>query len=157
MEFEIQAGAKIDIMTPAEMRRELAAWMAEVRRGVKFRRAGAQGQASGGTFRIDASLHTGDVGPAAGFLWSVTSIAVQGGAYDLTADTFAAYVGEPSGSTVVATGISRRIGFSIGELVLNGPDSLTITGLATGTDGTDVSATLLVAEIPDHLAWQLLG
>lgn len=156
MLVEIQAGAKIDIASPDDVRREvrgqLGAWQTELRRGVKFRRAGGQATLAGGVWSLDDSTRTGSVGPAAGFLWSVTNIAVQGGGYVLGTDTFNVYFNQVSGLSVVATGITRQIPFDIGQVVLNGPEALAISGVGTGVAGTDVNVTILVAEVPDHLA-----
>lgn len=156
MEFEIQAGAKIQTLTPDEASDMLNAWLKEIQRGVKFRRGGGQVTASATTFRMDNAVRNGRMGPESGFMWSVLNVAVKGGQYKLGTDTFDVYMNDVSGLTVVATGVSRQIGFGVGQVVLNSQDFLVVAGGATDVNGTDVNVTLLVAEVPVQLAWQFL-
>jgi hypothetical protein len=152
VKVEIQAGAKMDIVTPAEMHAALRGFMAELVRSKKYRRAGGQATAAGGAWSIPGQAN--GMGPMPGFTWSVTNIAVQGGAYTLGTDTFNVYFDANSGLAVVNTGVSRVDKYNPGALVLNPGDSLFVQGTAAGA-GTDVGVTLLVIEEPVQLKDQL--
>jgi hypothetical protein len=156
MKFKIQAGAEVDIISEPEMRRIFADWMVEIGRGVKFRKAGGQVQLSAGTWRVDSTTKI-EAGPQPGFLWSVTRVAVLGGGYVPGTDSFSIFNGDPSNLTAVSSAVSRSLGFGIGEMVIQPGDVVGMTGVGTGVNGTDINVTLLVAEVPIQLAWQLLG
>lgn len=162
--FKINAGVDVEVATPAEVR-EIAAgmlngWREELRRGVKFRKAGGQTNrvaGASGAWSIGEPAHAHDaMGPDPGFIWSVTNIAVAGGGFVPGTDTFSIFNGAASTLTVVGTGFTRQAQFDVGALVVNSGDWITLTGVGTGTGGTDIGVTILLAEVPVQLAWQFL-
>jgi hypothetical protein len=149
MKFKLQAGMDLDLLTKDEVRAELKSWQAELVRGITFRTLSQ---------RVDAAAAwTMDpIGPAAGFVWSLTRVAVAGNGLVLAADTFNLFFGGATNSPgAIATGLLRQKEWDPGVLVVAGPRTVVITGAATGT-GTDVFASLSVIELPVQLAWQLL-
>lgn len=157
MKFKINAGVEVDVLSEPEMRKIFADWMVEIRRGVKFRKAGGQTNVAGGVWSIGDPGHGHDaMGPQPGFLWSVTNIAVAGNGFVEGTDTFSVFNGAASTLTVVATGLTRQISFNPGSFVVASGDWVALTGVGTGASGIDVGVTLLVAEVPEQLAWQLL-
>ena len=157
--FDVHASGKLEIPSLDEIRRgmrdEIVGWVAELGRGVKFHIAGGQAAKIGAVFTLDKSTKSGQMGPAAGFVWSVLNVAVAGAAYKFGTDTFSVFLNESSNLRVIATGVSRQTSFNPGQIVLNPNDSLIVSGAATDP-GTEIGVTLMVAEVPVQLAWQLL-
>ena len=149
MKFKLQAGMDLDLLTKAEVLETLQGWHAELVRGVHFRAISESAPAVAGAY-------TAELRPRAGFVWSITSLAIAGNAIALPADTFSVYRDEVSPSKLVASGIVRDRQWDPGVLVIDGPNSLVVTGPATGVAGTDVFVTGAAIELPAQLAWQLL-
>jgi hypothetical protein len=146
--FKLQAGMELDLLTRKEVLETLQAWHAELVRGVHFRSIVERTEQVAAAF--SATLR-----PPAGFVWSVTILALSGNGINLGADTFTIYRDEVAPSKLVASAISRQREWDAGVLVVEGPNALVVTGPATGVAGTDVFVTGAAIEVPEQLAWQL--
>lgn len=160
MKVEIQAGAKLDVLSPDEMDDKLGklskSWMTELARGVKFRDLPAtKTTVAAGTWSIGA---TGDqLRPNPGFVWAVTRLAVTGGGLVQGTDTYSIFKNDVSGAKTVRINQQRQSIFHQTELVLTESDSLIVTGVGTGVAvPPDVILAGAVIELPIQLAWQLL-
>lgn len=156
MEFEIQAGVKVDLASPAEVRNivggELASWRAEIARGTRYRNPGFPGVANGAgvlTIGPEAGL-----GPLEGFVWSVTRITVSG---ITAAQVVTAYINDTSTILAVAP-LTAAVPFVFpGErgCILNGGDRLVLAGTGL-TAGGAYGVALGVTELPVQLASRFL-
>jgi hypothetical protein len=156
VKVEIQAGAKIDILTPDEMKHMLRGWMAETIRGVKFIPFSGQIAKAGATFTIgpNTQLPAGNLGPAEGFYWAVMSVNVQGPGI-AAADTFVIYDNDTSGTKVRVPNLTNAgKSFQKAEFVLPGPNRICVTGASTGA-GNEIFVTGTAIEVPESLKWQL--
>jgi hypothetical protein len=149
-EVEFKLGAKLDMLNKSEMRETLAAWWAEIARGVRFRRFNGQATVAGGVWDMGTR-----VGPREDFVWAVTRIAVTGGGLVLGTDTWQVAVNEAQPGSIVGTGFTRNAPFDVPTLILNGGDLLRVNGVGTGA-GTDVAVSGAAIEVPTQLSWQLL-
>lgn len=156
MRVKIDAGAEFETTAPHEMKGILSDWLIEVGRGVKFRKAGGQLVLAGGVFSLTSTSGI-EAGPRPGFVWSVTRVALAGGGFVPGTDTFSVFNGDPSSVTVMGSGFTRFAAFGLGEFVVNPADNVGLTGVGTGTGGTDIGVSIMLAEVPIQLAWQLLG
>jgi hypothetical protein len=158
-EFEIKAGAKLDLLNKAEMREVLVGWYAEIGRGIKFRQFSGQGTVAGAVWTIGgnaADNRRDPLGPEAGMLWAVTRLAVSGNGVIPGTDLFSVFVNEITPSKLVESGLTRGAKYDVGVLVLTGNDRLALAGAGTGVAGTDVTVSGAAIEVPVQLAWQLL-
>lgn len=157
MEATINAGVKVDFANRAEVRAEmdaaLAAWSTEIRRGVRFRRF-IGNVAQGATWSI-APDGRDSIGPDEGFVWSVTRVAL-GGAITFGTDVWSIFVNEAGPSGLITSSTARRELFDVGVNVLNGGDRLIVAGASTAV-GAQINITGSAIELPEQLAWQLLG
>lgn len=152
MKFKIQAGAEIEVMTPAEMRSELGAWLGEIRRGVKFVRRSMFDTVDNGAVTMGPEQ---GLGPEPGFTWAVTRINVTGlqnaeiQPVTINDDSFHNLVGM-FGAGTAATRVYSPTG-----CILLGGDRLVSnnTGL---TNGRIIVVSIQAVEVPDQIAWQLL-
>lgn len=163
MKFKLHAGAELDLLTKSEMLEALDAarisWQREISRGVKFRKFSAQGVVAGGVFNIGGDTpdnRKDPLGPAEGFVWSLTRIAVSGASINPAADTYAVYTDEITPSKLIVNGLSRGATWDGAVTVLNGGERLWLRGAASA-GGNDVWVAGAAIELPEHLAWQLLG
>ncbi len=158
-EFEIKAGAKLDLLTQKELQASLAGWFAEITRGVRFRQFSAQGTVVGGVWTIGGSAaenRASSLGPEPGMLWAVTGIAVSGNGVIPGTDLFSVFIDEVTPSKLVDSGLTRSRSWDSPSLVLQGESRLAFTGAGTGIAGTDVTVSGRAVEVPVQLAWQLL-
>ena len=159
-EVKLQAGAKLDLLNKAELKSVIDAasrdWFGQVSRGDRWPRFHAQGVVAG-----DATLSIGGaafpdsgLGPAEGFLWSVTRIAFAG----LSAnDVMSLHLNDDgAGSLVTPHIVSGYQSFDLGELVLYPGDVLLALGAALTATGT-ITMTGQYRELPMPLAWRLAG
>ena len=158
MEFEIQAGVKVDLASPSDVRRivssELAGWRAEIARGTRFRHPGALANADAGGL-LTLPPQNNPLGPLEGFVWSVSAATVLG----LTAaQVLNLYVNDVTGlmakGTFTAT--ANTVVFGDRGLVLNGGDRLVLNSPAVLTANGAYSVALEVTELPVQLASRLL-
>jgi hypothetical protein len=163
VEFEIKAGAKLDLLTPRELKDALAplvGWTAELARGVRFRRFAAQTVVAGGVWTVGgntADNNQDTLGPSSGMLWAVTRIAVSGGGFVAGTDTCSVHINDISPATLVDSGITRSRTFDIPVLCLAGGDRLGITGVGTGVGvPPDITVSGQAVELPTQLAWLLV-
>lgn len=154
MKFKLTGGAELDLLTKAEVAEVLAGWMAEVSRGIKFRKFSASGVVNAGTFAVGVNSAE-HMGPSAGMVWSVTRIAVSGSGLVLGTDLWGAYANAASAASLIEGGLLRGRTWDPAVTVLNPNDTLVVAGVATGA-GTDVTVSGAAIEIPVQLAWQLL-
>jgi hypothetical protein len=81
VEFEIKAGAKIDLLTQKELADTLRSWQSELRRGIRYRRFGGTAiVAAAGTVTIGGPEDTAKpvTGPSDGFYWAIKRLTVHG-------------------------------------------------------------------------------
>lgn len=157
MEFAINAGVKVDLATPAEVREivssELKGWQAELVRGTRYRHPGSQAAANAaGAVNLPAA---GDqLGPLEGFVWSISAATVLG----LTAaQIITAYINDSTplmAKGVFSANVSTIVWGDRG-LVLNSGDRLVLVGAGL-TVGATYSVALEVTELPVQLASRLL-
>jgi hypothetical protein len=159
MKFKIQAGAEFDVLTQSELRETLDGWYVEISRGIKFRKFSAQGNVSAGAWAIGGQAADNDkdpLGPAPGFVWAITRVAISGNGVVPGTDLYAVYVDEVTPTKLVTSGLTRGQIYDVGVLVLNGGERLALAGVGTGGTGTDVTLSGQAVELPVQLAWQLL-
>jgi len=147
---KLEAGMWLDLLTRDEVAAVLKGWQAELVRGVTFRTLPLRTDQAGGFWTMPPAA------PAAGFVWSLTRIAVAGNAIVGANDAFSVYFDEIAPSQIIGSGFIRQTTWDPGVLVVNGPRQIIVTGAATGVAGTDVFAALSVVELPVQLAWQLI-
>lgn len=152
MEFEIKAGAKLDLLTPKEFRDILSGWQAELARNVRYRHPGFPAAADGTGLLVVGS--SAQLGPAEGFMWDVGRIMVSG----LTAaQTVTAFINDTSG--VMACGLftatAPQIVYNSRSLILGGGEDLVFSGTGLTASGPYPIA-MQVTEIPIQLAPRLL-
>lgn len=152
MKTKITAGAELDLLTAGEVRDVLKNWMHEITRGAKYTRRAALA-----TPAADGSLTLTDpqnFGPAEGFVWAITRIAVGGFPSGQTIDL---YVNTVSISSVVATnvGASARLAYGSNALVLQSGETLIGYGATGFTAGNQYSIVLGIKEVPALMVWAL--
>ena len=162
--FEINAGAKIEVATPAEVHDALSevmrGWRVELARGLKFRPFVMLATNNAGTWTTGAQ--TGDVpshppaGPDTGYVWAVQRVAIGGGAIVKGTDVWSLYVGDASDTKLVQSGIGRGSIFGQCAVILNPGETLAAAGAATGVAGQDIVISGFAIECPVQTAWQLL-
>lgn len=156
MEFEIQAGVKVDLASPADVRQivgsELAGWRAEIARGTRYRHPGFPAVANGaGVLNVGPEA---GLGPGEGFVWSVTRIMVSG---ITAAQVVTAYINDTSPILAVAP-LTATIPYVFpGErgCVLGGGDRLVFAGTGL-TAGGAYGIALEVTELPVQLGSRFL-
>lgn len=157
MKFKIQAGAEIDVATKKEVRDEIEAartsWIGEVARGDRFRRFSAYAYSdAAGTVAVG---QTGQyIGPAEGFVWSVTRFAVTSG-YDPATQVLSLTLGSDAttGSAVIIPDLGTYNDLSGNQLVLYPGDRLYVVGTVAAS--SRVWVTGQARELPISLAWRL--
>lgn len=155
MKFKIQAGAEIDVATKKEVRDEIAAaktsWLAEVARGDRYRKFSAYGDSDAlGAIVIGARDQR--IGPAEGFVWSVTRLAIIG--YDPATQSLALATDDlATGSSVIIPKLSTYHDLSGNQLVIYSGDQLYVAGTVAAS--TKVWITGQARELPMPLAWRL--
>jgi hypothetical protein len=158
MKQKFNAGADLDLLTKGEVEELLKAsqtsWFNEVAKGDRYRRFGVQS-----TVIADTTVTFGDdphnqVGPNDGFIWAVKRLNIIGGEIDPgTNDTFI-YLNSASPSNMVRQLVANYTAFGNNELVMYPGDQLIVT--STGlTDGTIVTLTGAVRELPLPMGWRL--
>ena len=165
MKVEIQAGAKLDILSPAELDDRMAgfrqSWMTELARGVKFRNPSQQfifpGAVGAWTIGLVGVPNDPPRGPRLGFIWSVTSLALSGAGLNAAGtDLTSIYRSEVSPSKLFQSGVTRGAVWDPGVFTLQEGETLVLAGTSTGTANSDINAAWSVIELPVQLAWQLL-
>lgn len=163
MKAKIEAGGTLELLTQGELRDELArameGWRAELGRGVKFRKFSAQATVSGGVWSVGggaAAAQKQTLGPAPGFMWSVTRIAVSGGGYNNGADDWDLFsdAAQPSNLILLNFGVGDQ--WEPGVIVLTGPEELVFVGRGTGIAGTDIHISGQAIEVPVQQGWRLI-
>jgi hypothetical protein len=159
MRQKFQAGAELDILTPAEMSRLLREWMVDVARGarpVAISAAATAGADSKITVGGSVTLTGGTMGPGAGFWWAVTRLAVR---VDDVPAAYTIYTGEPHTSRLV-----RDVDASAGGYAAFGSHELLVgnsTPLAVRASGSSTSSRATVTgcaiEFPESLLWKWLA
>lgn len=156
MLMEIQAGAKLDLASPGEVRsivdEAFRGWQVELARGTRYRRAGALPVATGaGALSLSPS---DNIGPAEGMVWSVGRITVTG----LTAaETITAYVNDTSALFAVFTFTATINAVFPSErgLMLNPGDRIVLSGAGL-TAGKQYGVSVEACEVPVQLASRFL-
>lgn len=158
MKVRLAANAELDLLTKAELDQSLSdlrGWIAEARRGVKFRTISAKATVAGGVWTIPGGQH--DLGPQSGTCWSVTALAVSGSGITAGTDRFSVYADDVSAAKLFLNGILYGQTWSVGTFVLGGGSTLAFSGAGTGGGGTEVWVSGTVAEVPEQLAHLFLG
>lgn len=159
MKVKLTANAELDLLTQQELGQELEAaakaWRKELSRGVRFVKFSAQTNVATGVWTILPEAGDNRLGPAEGFVWSVTRLSVAGNGFTIGTDAFHVYVSEVTPSKLAARG-SNPIFFDPAVLVLMGGEDLAFSGAGTNVAGTDVHVSGQAIELPAQLAWQLL-
>lgn len=148
MKAKFEVGASIDFLTKDEMTEVMAAWWAEVGRGVRFRRFNGQATVAGGVWSMLIP------GPREDCIWAVTRLAASGPGLVLGTDIWTVAVNQADPSTIVGTGFLRNATWDVGVLMLNGGDQLAVNGVGTGAGAVAISGAAI--ELPNQLAWQFL-
>lgn len=164
MKMKLQAGMEIDMITPAEMSAALEAdrkaWQGEIARGIDFKDIALTGVKNGAVWSLDLSnvlqQQRRDMGPSAGFVWSITRLYVSGTGVVAGTDLFSIYTDEVSATKLVASGLTRGKEWNLGGLVLAESRTLAFSGAATGA-GSDIWVAGQAVQMPRQLMWQLLG
>lgn len=167
MHFKIAAGAEIETLTPHEAKGILSSWLGEITRGIKFRVFDSSTLAAAGAFIIDqenqpqapnGASSADDLGPAPGFVWAVLYVAVSGPGFTLGTDKYSVYNSRVTPARLVSPNNLLDKQWNVPGLVLNGGESVAVSGVATGGGGTaQVTVSGAAAELPKELAWQFLG
>jgi hypothetical protein len=152
MEIEIQAGAKIDVATPAEVADILRSWQRELMTGVDFKIASSQAVAGAGTWAL---VDPDRLAPQPGMLWSITNIAAGGGGFVQGVDAFSVFAGEASTVTIIGSGYTRQASWPLGAVVVKPGSGISLTGVSTGAT-TDIGITVMYAELPMEMRGRIL-
>lgn len=157
MEFEIKAGAKLNLLTQPELRGELADfaanWRSETTKGDRYRRIYGYGTPSGGRVTFGGDNTGGEMlGPAQGFVWDVRRLALYGHTVG-TDNSVGLYVNAAESSNLVTPSLLAYQGYTRAELVLYPGDRLLVDGAVTPTGRIALSGA--VRELPIGLAWRL--
>jgi len=163
MEVKLEAGARLDFLTKDEVRAELRAWGLEITRGIKFKQFSATVNLTAATFTIGgfgASVAE-TLGPAPGFVWAVTRVAMSGAGFLPAADSYSVFIDEITASKFVVgvPGVAASTAaheWNVPGLILNGGERLAVSGGSTGVAGTPITLSGQAVELPVQLAWQLL-
>jgi hypothetical protein len=163
MKAEIKAGAQIELLTRSELREEfvtaMTAWRQELARGVKFRKFSATATVVGGEWAVGggaASNEKQTLGPEPGFMWSLTSLAVNGSGYDTSSDDYNLYSDAVQPSKFILTIFGYGDQWDPGVIVLTGPEQLAFAGVGTGTDGDQIHIAGRAIEVPVQQGWRLI-
>jgi hypothetical protein len=156
VKFKIAAGAEFDVVTEKEMRGALADfqtnWIAELSRGDRYRDFRASGTIAAAALSIGGDTDAGiDLGPAPGFVWSITRLAVVNLA---TNDVLTLFKNENAPSSTIKPVLLTYNSFGRNELVLYPGDRLLVEGSSLAGTGK-VTITGTAREIPVALAWRL--
>jgi len=156
--FKIQAGAELDLLTPKELKDELAAamksWRAEMARGGVFKQLQLSGTTTaGGELLMGGDLVEQGAGPGPGFMWSVRRLNVVGMA---DGDTVTLYINDANPRSAVRsfTAAAPYYGFHPNELVLKSSDRLVVAGSSLPVT-TEFVVTGGVKEVPEFMSWAM--
>jgi hypothetical protein len=162
MKTRIKVDAELEMLTQSELREELTAamqgWRAELGRGVKFRKFSAQATVVGGFWDVGgmaASNQKQTLGPEPGFMWSITRLAVSGGGFDPTSDTWQLFSDSNQPSKLILLNFGYGDQWEPGVIVLTGPEQLVFAGDGSG-GGTDIHISGAAIEVPVQQAWRLI-
>jgi hypothetical protein len=157
--FKIQAGAELDVLTHDELKTALSAftatWHQEVARGDRFRDIRATGTIAATAVSIGGDKDTGNnLGPSAGFVWSVQRLAVVAGTVDDVAKLTLFKNDNGPGSQVKPV-LATYNSFGPRELVLYPGDVLLVENFSALGGSGNITLTGSVREVPIALAWRL--
>jgi hypothetical protein len=159
MKQKFNAGAELDILTKRELSSALKEWMVDVAKGCRPIRINAQGVAgSDGTVTIGgaATLTGGKLGPAPGFWWAITRIAVR---VDQLPAAYSLYFNGPHVNSLVRDLDGTQNGyasFGAHECLVGNQDQLVIRATSL-VAGSTVTASGAAVEIPSQLLWKWLA
>jgi hypothetical protein len=153
----LSAGKQLDLLTASEVRSVIREWMVDVARGARPVKiaSGATADANG-TVSIGGTrtLTGGTLGPAPGFWWAVTRLAVR---VDGVPAAFEIYENEPHTHSLVRDVPGEANGyasFGAHELLVGNADQLLIRcASVTPTTGT-ATVTGSAMEFPEALLWK---
>jgi hypothetical protein len=153
VKVKLNAGAELDLITAAEVRKELdharASWIGEVSRGVRARRFSFTGDSDAAGALLMGNA--GDpVGPDQGMVWLLRRLSITN--YNPAgADVLALYHGDNQGSAVIVPKLATWQ-TDMDEILMPG-DRLVVAG--TVAVSTRVWVTGMVKEAPAALLWRL--
>lgn len=152
-EFEIKAGAKLDVLTKPELDDAITtgyrSWIQELGRGKKPRRFAQQG-----TVAADNTLTLRVTGPNESCIWAVTRLAVSG---MQTGDYVTLHVNDDSPSTLVQPFIDVTdpvAYFDTHQLILNGGEDLILSGQDLTAESI-ITVSGAAIEVPRTSFWML--
>jgi hypothetical protein len=144
MKTQLQLGATLDTLNQSELddslnRRAESAYQ-QLARGVSYGRFGPVGDTApaGGVFTMDGTSKR-QLGPRAGWMWSVRRMAVLGLAAGVTPDVINLFRNETTGTPIWQfNGNNWAYTFGKGEMILNDGESFGLagTGLTTTSNIT---------------------
>lgn len=161
MEFEIKAGAKLDLLNRHELADVLRDWQLEAMRGAVPIRFDAYATPAGNALTIDGTNNSGRLGPDPGMFWMVPRVAVVG--LNNAAEATHLYVNSVQPRNLILPTLSGVAGstgyheFPGAQVLLTGNDRLILA--STGVIATATNVTLVGSawELPIGLLWRLLG
>jgi hypothetical protein len=169
MEFELRAGAKLDLLSPKDLDKVLdriQGWVLDDLRGVQPTDLTAVGTTIGATIVVDpeaAPNNTGGpLGPGQGFYWAIRSIVVTGPAVATDAvhlyknSVDALHIRRPF--LTGAAGATGYASFGTNELLLKPGERLIVAGAVAAGAGAPITVTVTGAaiEVPSHLLARML-
>lgn len=158
----LKAGAELDILSPDELRQELAkdfAWreIAQLR-GLKHMRLPEYltGKASSNAISLGVDKGTTAVGPDLGYVWSISRLVVTGLQSGASPDTVNIYKNVASGP-IFWTFDGNHFGATFGKLQLTMYPGETLALASSGTFNSTAQVTLSgeVIEVPAELIGKL--
>lgn len=156
---ELKAGASFDVLTQKELQQALDRlsmdWMAEVTRGVKFRRFLGSATVAAGAVSLAENVDN-ILGPGAGLTWAVNSLVIGGLASGDSVDVLI-NDSDPVDTFTRAAGSGNYVRKSFGQtdLVLNPSDYLTVVGTGLTAVG-QIKLFGRCTEIPRTLTYKLI-
>ncbi len=160
--FKVKAGAEIEVVTPAEMQKQLdalhAAWVAEVTIGARWTRFSATARVASSAFEIGGPARPDDgLGPAPGFIWDVRRVHVAGMA---ETDVAELYVNDANASSLIGStdDVTGCLWLFDRQAVLYPGEALVVAGESLdAAEGDYITVTGMAQELPVSLAWKLIG
>lgn len=157
--YKMSAGSEFETLSKAELDASLKQWMVDTAKGIRPVLIAAQGAADGaGAVSVGGAttLTGGALGPADGYWWAVTRLAVR---IDGQPAAFSLYLNSVGPHSLVRDVNGSQGGyaaFGSTELMVPGTDNLIIQGSSV-TAGSAVTVTGQAIEMPNSLLWKWLS
>lgn len=162
--FKLQAGATIETLTKHEMGQALAEHEAARRtdaRAFKWMRLpeGLIGKATGGQLSLGLAAGETRIGPAQGYIWSVSRLVVDGLTSGATPDVVNLYRNDNTAGPPLWQFNGNSFGYTWGkmQMTLLSGDSLTLVNVGTFTAAGQIRLSGELWELPAERAYEFLG